>query len=66
MGFETITLDADADARVATLTLNRPEKLNAFNRRMCEEVKDAWHRIKTDERVNAVVLRAEVSARPAN
>jgi enoyl-CoA hydratase/carnithine racemase len=56
--FETITLEVDADAHVATLTLNRPEKLNAFNRRMCGEVKDAWHRIKTDPRVNAVVLRA--------
>jgi enoyl-CoA hydratase/carnithine racemase len=56
--FETITLDVDADAKVATLTLNRPEKLNAFNRQMCEEVKDAWHRIKADAQVNAVVLRA--------
>ena len=57
-GFETITLDVDVDAKVATLTLNRPEKLNAFNRQMCEEVKDAWHRIKADAQVNAVVLRA--------
>jgi enoyl-CoA hydratase/carnithine racemase len=56
--FETITLDVDADARVATLTLNRLEKLNAFNRQMCEDVKDAWRRIKADARVNAVVLRA--------
>src|SRR5262249_485246 len=58
MGLETITLDVDADAKVATLTLNRPEKLNAFNRRMCGEVKDAWRRIKADANVNAVVLRA--------
>ena len=58
MGFETITLDVDPDAKVATLTLNRPEKLNAFNRRMCGEVRDAWHRIKEDPGVNAVVLRA--------
>src|SRR5262245_32080004 len=58
MGFETITFDVDADAKVATITLNRPEKLNAFNRRMCGEVKDAWHRIKADPNVNAVVLRA--------
>jgi enoyl-CoA hydratase/carnithine racemase len=56
--FETITLEVDADAKVATLTLNRPEKLNAFNRPMCDEVKDAWHRIKADPHVNAVVLRA--------
>src|SRR5580765_4924110 len=58
MGFETMPLHVDPDAKVATLTLNRPEKLNAFNRRMCDEVKDAWHRIKEDPRVNAVVLRA--------
>jgi enoyl-CoA hydratase/carnithine racemase len=56
--FETITLDVDPDARVATLTLNRPERLNAFNRQMCEEVKSAWRAIKSDARVNAVVLRA--------
>ena len=58
MAFETITLDVDPDAKIATLTLNRPERLNAFNRRMCGEVKDAWHRIKADPRVNAVALRA--------
>ena len=36
--FETILLDIDADAHVATITLNRPEQLNAFNRTMCEEM----------------------------
>jgi len=57
-GYETIMLAADPETRVATVTLNRPERLNAFNRRMCQEVADAWHRIKHDEKVNAVVLRA--------
>ncbi|RAY16895.1 enoyl-CoA hydratase/isomerase family protein [Actinomadura craniellae] len=56
--YETIRLETDHEARVATLTLNRPDRLNAFNRRMCHEVADAWHRIKLDEKVNAVVLRA--------
>lgn len=56
--YETIRYEVDAAARVATLTLDRPERLNAFNRAMCEEVRDAWHRIKGDEQVNAVVLRA--------
>ena len=56
-GYKTIEHDTDADARVATVTLNRPEVLNAFNRQMCEEIRDVWHVIKADTRVNAVVLR---------
>ena len=40
--FETILLDVDADAHVATITLNRPDSLNAFNRTMCEEMARAW------------------------
>jgi enoyl-CoA hydratase/carnithine racemase len=55
--YGTILYDVSDDA-VATITLNRPEVLNAFDRQMCEEIGDAWHRIKTDPSVNAVVLRA--------
>jgi enoyl-CoA hydratase/carnithine racemase len=58
MDYTTITYEVDAELRVATLTLQRPEVLNAFNRTMCHEIRDAWHRIKDDDRVNAVVLRA--------
>jgi enoyl-CoA hydratase/carnithine racemase len=47
-----------SDDRVATITLDRPEVLNAFDRTMCEEVKDAWRRVKEDPAVHAVVLRA--------
>jgi enoyl-CoA hydratase/carnithine racemase len=56
--FDTILLDVDRDDRVATITLNRPDRLNAFNRTMCEEMITAWRTIKLDEAVNAVVLRA--------
>ncbi|NKY25815.1 enoyl-CoA hydratase/isomerase family protein [Nocardia gamkensis] len=56
--YRTILLDVDSTDRVATLTLNRPERLNAFDRTMCEEVRDAWRRIRLDDSVNAVVLRA--------
>jgi enoyl-CoA hydratase/carnithine racemase len=55
--FETITYSVTEDA-VGTITLNRPEVLNAFNRKMCEEMRAVWHRIKADPLVNAVVLRA--------
>ena len=56
--FETILLDVDADDHVATITLNRPDALNAFDRTMCEEVARAWRIVKLDDSVNAVVLRA--------
>ena len=44
MGDGTIRYEVDGDAHVATITLDRPDRLNAFNRTMCEEVKDAWRR----------------------
>lgn len=58
MRFETILLDVDATDRVATITLNQPDRLNAFNRTMCDEMAEIWRIIKLDESVNAVVLRA--------
>lgn len=55
--YQTIQYDTAAD-HVATITLDRPEVLNAFDRQMCEEMQDAWNRVKTDPSVHAVVLRA--------
>ena len=58
VAYETILYEVDADDRVATITLNRPDALNAFDRTMCEEIRDAWHVVRDDDRVHAVVLRA--------
>lgn len=58
MGFETVNFEL-GDDKVATLTLNRPERLNAFNRRMCEEIRDIWNSVREDPLVNSVVLRAQ-------
>lgn len=58
MTFETILLEVDTRDHVATITLNRPEQLNAFNRTMCEEMARAWRTVKLDDSVHAVVLRA--------
>ena len=57
-GFETILLDVDSVDHVATITLNRPESLNSFNRTMCEEMAEAWRAVKLDDAVHAVVVRA--------
>jgi enoyl-CoA hydratase/carnithine racemase len=56
-GFETILYER-SDDHVATITLDRPEVLNAFDRTMCEEMRAAWKRVKDDPAVHAVVLRA--------
>jgi enoyl-CoA hydratase/carnithine racemase len=55
--FQTILYET-SDDHVATITLDRPEVLNAFDRQMCEEVRTAWKRVKDDPAVHAVVLRA--------
>lgn len=56
--FDTLLFDVDEAARVATVTLNRPDRLNSFDKTMCHEMADLWQTIKADDRVNAVVLRA--------
>ncbi|MGE0878779.1 MAG: enoyl-CoA hydratase/isomerase family protein [Acidimicrobiia bacterium] len=55
--FETVLFET-GDDHVATITLNRPEVLNGFNFRMCEEFAAIWHRVKLDDSIHAVVLRA--------
>ena len=55
--FHTIIYETFPADHVAVITLNRPKVLNAFDRRMCEEMRQAWHRVKDDTEVHAVVLR---------
>lgn len=43
---------------VATVTLNRPDRLNSFNEQMTIEVQDLWRRVREDDEVRVVVLRA--------
>lgn len=54
MTYQTILYDV-ADG-IATVTLNRPEKLNAWTRVMQVEVHEAMHRAASDEAVRAIAL----------
>jgi 2-(1,2-epoxy-1,2-dihydrophenyl)acetyl-CoA isomerase len=54
MAYRFINLDVDAG--VATLTFNRPEVLNSFDRPMAEEALQALHRLAEEASVRAVVL----------
>jgi enoyl-CoA hydratase/carnithine racemase len=46
----------DVDAAVATITLNRPDKLNAFTGTMLRELLDAFDRIDGDDGVRAAIV----------
>jgi len=55
-GYTTILVEKTADM-VATITINRPEALNSFNRKMCLEFHDVWQKVREDKDVNAIVVR---------
>lgn len=54
MAYSTIILDK-SDA-VATLTLNRPDKLNALNETMAAELLDALTQIEKDKDIRALIV----------
>lgn len=57
MDYKTIIYETSADG-VGTITINRPDSMNSFNRTMCDEFHDVWKRVREDAGVRAVVLRA--------
>ncbi len=56
MDFETVLFDV-AD-HIATITLNRPEAMNSFNQTMLDEFTRIWQRVRDDDDIHVVVLRA--------
>lgn len=54
MAYDTILCDV-AD-HICTITLNRPEKLNAWTRQMHLDLKDAMHVAGGDDNVRAIIL----------
>src|SRR5947207_5216424 len=57
MAYAAITYETGPD-HVATVTLNRPDKLNAFNRQMLDDFRAVWAEIRDADDVHTVVLRA--------
>ncbi len=54
MDYEQIR--ADVEDRVLTITLNRPERLNAWTPKMMAELLDVFDRVDADDDVHAVVV----------
>lgn len=47
------------EGSVGWVTLDRPERYNAFDQTMCDELAALWQRLRTDDSVHVVVLGAE-------
>ena len=54
--YEHIRYAVDADDRIARITLNRPEKLNALNRELREEFTDALRVAERDDDVTVILV----------
>jgi enoyl-CoA hydratase/carnithine racemase len=52
--YETILFDVQH--RIATITLNRPERKNAMNQQLKDELREAWRRVKTDPDIWVAIL----------
>src|SRR2546425_12428422 len=50
------TLLCDKRDGISTVTVNRPEKLNALNRTVLEELNDCFLTLQSDREVRAVIL----------
>jgi enoyl-CoA hydratase/carnithine racemase len=52
--FETVLFDVRN--RVATITLNRPERMNAMNQRLEDELRTCWQRVKGDADIWVAII----------
>jgi enoyl-CoA hydratase/carnithine racemase len=53
---EYTQIDYEVGERIATITLNRPDQLNAFTNTMMRELIDAFDRVDADDDVRAVIV----------
>ena len=54
--WELETMNAQIEDEILTLTLNRPDRLNAFNQQMGEDWLEALDRIDADDHVRVVIV----------
>ena len=58
--FENLTIDnVGTDGRVARITLNRPEKMNALSQELLFEFNEALHDLEADDDVRVIIVKGE-------
>lgn len=56
MNYKPEMLLVHVDDRIATVTINRPEKLNALNKKVLDELGDLFDQLQEDEEVGGIIL----------
>lgn len=56
--YQTVLFEKDIDTHVATVTINRPDQLNSFTYQTCLEFADIWKRVREDDDIHVVLLKA--------
>lgn len=59
MSSEKSNISCEVEESIATIRLNRPEKLNAFTFAMIEEIRTAVERAASDEQVVSIIITGE-------
>ncbi|HOX84110.1 MAG TPA: enoyl-CoA hydratase-related protein, partial [Chryseolinea sp.] len=59
---EFIKVNAQHEAGIALIQLNRPKELNALNRQLMEEVRDALKQLDKDETVRVIIITGNEQA----
>jgi enoyl-CoA hydratase/carnithine racemase len=54
MSYETVAFEVSD--RIATLTLNRPDRMNAVNQQMKDDLRAAWQRVKDDPDIWVAII----------
>jgi E-phenylitaconyl-CoA hydratase len=55
------TIEFEVTDHVATVTLNRPDRLNSFNEQMSDEIAATWAAVRDDDDIHVAVLQANGS-----
>ncbi len=57
MKYKTVIAERVKDGRIGIMTLNRPEKLNAWNNQLVEDMSSCLAEFKKDEQMNVVIVK---------
>ncbi len=57
LAYETVIAERIKDGRVGIMTLNRPDKLNAWNSQLVEDMTNCLKEFKNDANMNVVIVK---------